>query len=122
MIGDLIWDSQLLLAGVFLIAGVSRILALGRRESMPATLTGIRLDGLPPKARVTFAILEIAGAVALVVPMNSWPPYLLAQLAAAALGLLTVAAIIHQARRREFTAPSFALFLLALSVVVGRLP
>ena len=121
-VSDLIWDSQLLLSGVFLFAGFSRILALGRRESVPATLAGIGLNGLPPRATLAVAIFEIAGAVALVLPMNSWPPYLLAQLAAAALALLTVVAIIHQARRQEFAAPSVALFLLALSVVVGRWP
>lgn len=122
MIGDLIWDSQLLLSAVFLIAGVSRILALRGRANLSATRIGIGLNGLGPQATAAVAIFEIAAAVALVLPMNSWPPYRLAQLAAAALSLLMVAAIIYKVRRHEFAAPSVALFLLAFSVVVGRLP
>jgi hypothetical protein len=122
VVGDLIWDSQLLLACVFLFAGVSRILALGGRTRTPASWTGTGLDGLPFQANAVVAILEIGAAVALVIPINSWPPYLLAQLAAAALSLLMVGVIIYRVRRNEFAAPSMALFLLAFSVVVGRWP
>jgi uncharacterized membrane protein YphA (DoxX/SURF4 family) len=119
---DLIWDSQLLLAGVFLLVGLSGILAVSRRTNMPATRHGVEPSGLSAQATVAVAILEMAGAVALVLPVNSRPPYLLAQLAAAALALLTVVAIIRQLRRHQSAAPGMALFLLALSVVVGRLP
>ena len=119
-VSDLVWDLQLLLSAVFLIAGVSRILALGRQVDVPAIRPGMRLSGLSPQATLAVAILEIAGAVAVVLPMNSWPPYLLPLLAAAGLALLTVAAMIHQTRRHEPAAPTVALFLLALSVVFGR--
>jgi hypothetical protein len=54
--------------------------------------------------------------------MDVWPPYILLRLATAGLALLMVAAGIYHMRRQESAAPSVALFLLALFVIVGRWP
>jgi hypothetical protein len=67
-------------------------------------------------------IAELLGAVGVVVPVDLWPPYVLLRLAAAGLALLMVIAGIYHIRRQESAAPSVALFLLALFVIVGRWP
>lgn len=67
-------------------------------------------------------LLEIAGAVAVLIPTDLWPPWVLLRLACAALGLLMVAAGIYHLRRQEPAAPTVALFLLSLFIIVGRWP
>jgi hypothetical protein len=67
-------------------------------------------------------LLEVAGAVAVLVPEDVRPPWVLLRLACAGLALLMVAAGIYHIRRQESAAPSVSLFLLALFVIVGRWP
>jgi hypothetical protein len=67
------------------------------------------------------AFLEIAGALALVVPLNAWQPDMLARLAAVGLALMTLAVCLYRVRRKEPAAPVMALFLLTVFVIIGRL-
>ncbi len=123
----LIWIGQIVLAAVFLVAGVSKLLAYQtlvktlqqRRKTAPIAMTSNqgRLLGL----------LEIAGAIGVIMPA-AWTPaalasdYLLVRMAAVGLAVLMVAATIYHFRRRESAAPSISAFLLALFVIVGRWP
>jgi uncharacterized membrane protein YphA (DoxX/SURF4 family) len=123
----LIWIGQILLAAVFFTAGVSKLLAYRtliktieeRRKTAPIRVT--RAQG------AVVGLLEIAGAIGVILP-PAWIPdalaadYLLARLAAGGLALLMIAATIYHFRRRESAAPAISAFLLALFVIVGRWP
>ncbi|HLI04798.1 MAG TPA: DoxX family protein [Terracidiphilus sp.] len=123
----LLWIAQVLLAGIFLFIGITKLFADERLLR--------RLEGLPGRGAVTLTraqavpvgLLEIAGAIGVVMPPMLTPEalapdYLMVRLAAAGLALLMVGASIFHARRRESAAPSVTLFLLALFVLVGRWP
>ena len=97
----LLWIAQIILAGVFLFTGFSKIFAYGQVVKVV-------------EAR------SKAGKIGM--PMDLWPPYIFLRLAAAGLALLMVAAGIYHIRRQESAAPSVSLFLLALFVIVGRWP
>jgi len=111
-----------LLAGVFLYAGFSRFSVPARRvaEGPPTSVFGC--FDLPPRLASVIALLEIAGAICLVVPIDLWPPDILPRLAAAGLALLLMALGAYHARRKEPTAPLVAVFLLAVLVIVARWP
>jgi uncharacterized membrane protein YphA (DoxX/SURF4 family) len=119
---SVMWVAQILLAGVFLYAGFSKIfVSEGRPKELPsASIFGC--IGLPHGLAAAIAVLEIAGAVCLVMPIDLWPPDILPRLAAAGLALLVAAIGAYHARRREPTAPLVAVFLLAIFVIVGRWP
>ncbi|MGA2559229.1 MAG: DoxX family protein [Terracidiphilus sp.] len=118
----LLWIAQVILAGVFLFTGFTKIFAYeklvraveARSKSGPVGMTQIQA--------VLVGILEITGAVAVLIPMDVWPPWILLRLATAGLALLMVAAGIYHLRRQESAAPSVALFLLGLFIIVGRWP
>jgi len=65
---------------------------------------------------------EIAGAVGVLLPVDMWPPHLLLRLACVWLALLMIGAGIYHARRKEAATPSVVLLLLALFIIVGRMP
>lgn len=123
----LLWMAQILLAGIFLFIGMTKLFAYERLTH--------RLESLPGRGTVTITraqavpvgLLEIAGAIGVVMPPMFTPEalvpdYLLVRLAAAGLMLLMVGACIYHAKRRESAAPSVTLFLLALFILVGRWP
>ena len=123
----LIWIGQILLAAVFLVAGVSKLLAYKtliktieeRRKTAPIRVT--RAQG------AVVGMMEIAGAIGVILP-PAWTPdaltpdYLLVRVAAGCLALLMIGATIYHIRRRESASPAIATFLLALFVIVGRWP
>lgn len=123
----LIWIGQILLAAVFFVAGVAKLLAYRslirtieeRRKTAPIRVT--RSQG------AVVGLLEIAGAIGVILP-PAWTPdvlsgdYLLVRLAAGCLALLMIGATIYHLRRRESAAPAISTFLLALFVIVGRWP
>jgi uncharacterized membrane protein YphA (DoxX/SURF4 family) len=118
----LLWIAQILLAGVFLFTGVSKILAYDELvKAVEAKSKGGKI-GMSRLQAGMVGIAELLGAVGVVVPVDLWPPYVLLRLAAAGLALLMVIAGIYHIRRQESAAPSVALFLLALFVIVGRWP
>ncbi|MGA3131664.1 MAG: DoxX family protein [Terracidiphilus sp.] len=123
----LIWIGQISLAAVFFVTGVTKLLAY---KTLVKTLEQ-RHATAPIKMTETqgcaIALLEIAGAVGVILP-PAWTPdalspdYLLARLAAGCLALLMVGASIYHVRRNESASPAIATFLLALFVIVGRWP
>jgi hypothetical protein len=117
----LLWFVQILLAGIFLFTGAGKLLAY------PELVRAVekrskRAIGLSRTQMGVVGLLEIAGAVGLIVPFDPWPPYVLLRLAAAGLALLMVVAGIYHLRRQESAVPDVVLFLLALFVIVGRWP
>lgn len=118
----LLWIAQILLAGVFLFTGVSKILAYDKLvKAVEAKSKGGKI-GMTRQQAAIVGLLEIAGAVGVVAPVDLWPPDVLLRLAAAGLALLMVGAGIYHIRRQESAAPAVSLFLLALFVIVGRWP
>ena len=118
----LFWIAQILLAGVFLFTGAGKLLAY---EQLVKAVEKRSKNGKVGMSRLQagfVGLLEIAGAVGVIMPFDLWPPYILLRLAPAALALLMVAAGIYHLRRQESATPSVVLFLLAIFVIVGRWP
>jgi len=123
----LLWIAQLLLAGGFLFTGTVKLFAYDRLAgTLGARSKGGKI-GLPRSVAAVVGLLEIAGAVGVILP-GAWTPaaldpgYLLVRLSAGGLALLMVAAGIYHLSRREEAAPAVAAFLLALFIIVGRWP
>lgn len=123
----LIWIGQILLAALFFMTGASKLFAY---KKLIKTLE-VRRKTAPIQISTTqgrlIGILEIAGAIGVILPPVLTPAalatdYLLVLLAAGGLALLMVGATIYHFRRRESASPSVAAFLLALFVIVGRWP
>jgi hypothetical protein len=114
------WLAQIFLTGVFLFDGWTRIVSYRREEESQPARKGFGSIRLPYELTVAVAVAEIAGALALWVPANLWPPDILPRLAASALALLAVAGSIYHMRRKEPAAHNLALFLLAVFVILGR--
>lgn len=113
------WFARYLLAGIFLFAGISKFFVLEWFKGARRTELSDGTVELTRRAAFAIAVVEISGALALVVPIQFWTPGMLPRLAAAGLALLTLAACIYRQRRNEFAAPVVALFLLALFVMIG---
>jgi uncharacterized membrane protein YphA (DoxX/SURF4 family) len=118
----LLWIVQLLMAGVFIFTGAGKLLAYDQLiKAVEARSKGGKI-GMSRGQAALVGLLEIAGAAALVFPIDIWPPQILARAAAAALALLMVVAGIYHLRRQESATPDVVLFLMALFVIVGRWP
>jgi uncharacterized membrane protein YphA (DoxX/SURF4 family) len=111
--------AQILIAGIFLFAGLSKIFAF-QRPTQPQTGPIGRAHELPPRVAYAIAFMEIAGALGLVVPLVLWQTDLLPGLAAIGLAILTLAVSIYHVRHKEPAAPMLVLFCLTLLVLVGR--
>ena len=118
----LLWIAQIILAGVFLFTGFSKIFAYGQVVKVVEARSKAGPIGMSRGQSVLVGLAEVAGAAGVLVPVDVWPPYILLRLATAGLALLMVAAGIYHIRRQESAAPSISLFLLALFVIVGRWP
>ena len=123
----LLWIAQILLAGIFLFTGMTKLLAYNSLVASLESRPRRKPINISRGQASLIACAEIAGAVALVMPAVFTPPalapdYLLIRLAAAGLALLMVAAGIYHLVRKEPAAPSVVLFLLALFIIVGRWP
>jgi uncharacterized membrane protein len=115
------WIAQILMAALFLLLGLSRIVSLRRKTQALRTAPGGRTTEMPLGLSLIVGLLEIAGGLALIVPLNLWQPDILPRLAAAGLAVLTLSFCIYRARRKEPAASVVALFLLTLFVIIGRL-
>jgi uncharacterized membrane protein YphA (DoxX/SURF4 family) len=118
----LLWIVQIILAGVFLFTGFSKIFAYGQVVKVMEARSKSGGFGLSRASAALVGVLEIIGAAGVLVPVDLWPPDVFLRLAAAGLALLMVAAGVYHIRRQESAAPSVVLFLLALFVIVGRWP
>ncbi|MGA2050790.1 MAG: DoxX family protein [Terracidiphilus sp.] len=114
------WFAQILMAALFLFAGISRIVQFGRKTRAVQTAPGWRTTEFPRGLSLVIAMLEIAGALALIVPFNMWQPGILPLLAPAGLALLTLSICIYRVSRKEPAAPVMALFLVTLFVLIGH--
>jgi uncharacterized membrane protein YphA (DoxX/SURF4 family) len=119
---SLLWIAQILLAAAFLFAAFSKILVYKRQTTEVQTPSGAGCLGMPDGLAAAIALSEIAGALALVIPIDLWPPHILVRLVASGLALLAVVVGIHQARRQEHTTPIVTMFFLAIFVIIGRWP
>jgi uncharacterized membrane protein len=118
----LLWIAQIILAGVFLFTGFSKIFAYGQVVKVLEARSKAGPIGMSRGQAVLLGLVEVAGAAAVLVPVDLWPPYIFLRIATAALALLMVGTGIYHVRRQESAAPSVTLFLLALFVIVGRWP
>jgi hypothetical protein len=116
----LMWAAQGILAVVFIITGVSKLFAFGRVK----TFLGRKLKGGPigisTGQGALIGLLEVAGAVGVLMPGSIVPNLRTEILAAAGLALLMICAAIYHFSRKEPAAPDIALLLLAIFVIVGR--
>ncbi len=118
----LLWIVQIILASLFLFTGFSKIFAYGQVVKAVEARSKAGRIGMSRMQAVLVGLVEIAGASAVLVPVDVWPPYILLRLACGWLALVMVGAGIYHIRRQESAAPSITLFLLALFVIVGRWP
>ncbi|MGD0829856.1 MAG: DoxX family protein [Terracidiphilus sp.] len=108
-----------LLAGIFFFAGISKFIVLEWFKGSQRSGLSQKSVELTRRTAFAVAVLEIAGALALVVPVHLWTPGMLPRVAAGGLALLALAISIYRYRRQQFAEPVIALFLLALFVVIG---
>ncbi len=118
----LLWIAQILLAGIFLFTGVSKLLAYERVMGVVEARSKGIPAGVSRGLAAFIGLAEIAGALGVVSPPSLLPGHLLIRLAAAGLALIMVLAGIYHLRRQDSAAPAVTLFLLALFVIVGRWP
>ena len=119
---SVLWFAQILMAGLFLFAGFSKIFAHRRQAAVHPQSPGFDLPGMRYEFVSIIALLEIACAICLVLPVDLLPPYVVPRLAAAALAGLMVIISVYHARRHETAVPNVVLFLMAVLVIVGRWP
>jgi DoxX-like family len=112
---------EFLVAGIFLCIGIAKIFSYRRQPKAPGVSGGHRSFGLPYPAAAAMGVFEIAAALILMfTPFGTLRGADLVQATAVLLALLTIGAGIYHLRRREALAPSIALFLLAVFVMIGR--
>ncbi|MGD0018976.1 MAG: DoxX family protein [Candidatus Limnocylindrales bacterium] len=114
-----LWIGQVLLALAFLGAGYSHSIAYERSSKRPGMAW---MKALPPVMVRTIGILEILGAIGLIVPALSGIQSWLTPLAAALLGVVMVLAIGFHLSRRETPNAAFNAILgvLAFAIAFGR--
>jgi hypothetical protein len=117
-----LWMAQIILSAACLISAFSKIRVSGRQWRTQQVLSGAGFVGMPDELAAAIALLEIAGALILLVPVDLWAPDILLRMGAAGLALLAIVSCIYRARRQEHTTPNIVMFLLALFVIVGRWP
>lgn len=114
-----LWSASILLAGIFLGSGVAKSV-LGRERLLASGQTGIAPFPMP-LVRVV-AVLEIVGAVGLIVPWAFETAHVLTPLAAVGLAVFMYGAAIAHASLREpkSVAINLTLFALCGFVIAGR--
>jgi len=112
--------AEFFVAVVFLCAGVIRIFSFKRKRPSDAIARTHGFAGLTYELQLMIALFEIAAALVLVAPVDPVLHVQLVRLAAVGLALLTAAASIYRVRQKQSAAPTLALFLMALFVIVGR--
>ena len=118
----LLWIAQVLLAAAFLITASGKLFAYDKVVRLVEARTKGHTIGMTRPQAALVALAEIAGALAVILPVRVEPNYLVVLSAAAWLAFLMVAATVYHLFRRESATPSIVLFLLALFIIVGRWP
>ena len=122
----LVWIAQILLALVFLYAGLVKLFAFPQLVDTLESRTSVPIKMTQAQGRV-IGLLEIAGAIGVVMPPAITPEflaadYLLIRFAAGGLALLMTFAALYHLHRNESAAPAIAGCLLSAFVIVGRWP
>ena len=117
-----LWIVQLIMAGVFIFTGASKVLAYDQLKKVVETRSKGKPIDMGRSLAAQVGLLEIVGGVGLILPMDLFPPHLLLLSAAGCLGLLMILGSIYHIRRQESAVPDVVLFLIALLVLVGRWP
>lgn len=114
-----LWIVQGLLAAMFLMAGFMK---LSQPKDQLKEKIGDWVDGFSDSSIKAIGLLEILGAIGLILPMVTGIAPILTPLAAAGLILTMIGAIIVHVNRKEMKAlpMNFILLALAAFVVVGR--
>lgn len=118
----LLWIAQIILGGIFLFTGASKVFAYESVERTVAARSKGRSAGVPRALGAFIGVAEIAGAFGVLMPIDLVPPHVVLRSAAAGIALIMVFAGIYHLRRNESAAPDVTLFLLALFVIMGRWP
>jgi uncharacterized membrane protein YphA (DoxX/SURF4 family) len=112
-----LWIVSGVLAAVFLVAGVNKVL-IPREKLARAPGGGWALD-FSPRFIKTLGVLEILGAIGVILPALLHIAPVLTPLAAIGLGIVMIGAATVESRRREFTHAALNLLYLALAVFVA---
>lgn len=76
----LLWIAQIILAGVFLSMGISKILAYEKFVKAMEDRSQAGRLGMSRSLAAFIGLLEITGAIGLLVPVDLWPPHVLLRL------------------------------------------
>jgi len=117
-----LWIVQLIMAGVFIFTGAGKMLAYDKLKQVAEARSKGKPIGMSRGLASQVGLLEIIGAIGLILPMDLFPPHLIVLSAAACLGLLMILGSIYHIRRQDSAVPNVVLFLMALLVIVGRWP
>jgi uncharacterized membrane protein YphA (DoxX/SURF4 family) len=117
-----LWAVQLIMAGVFIFTGAGKVLAYDKLKQVVEARSKGKPIGMSRGLAAQVGILEIIGALGLILPMDLFPPHLLMLSAAGCLALLMIFGGIYHIRRQDSAVPNVVLFLMALLVIVGRWP
>jgi uncharacterized membrane protein YphA (DoxX/SURF4 family) len=110
------WILQLVLAAMFLMAGVMK--ATQPREKLATTLPWV--EDFSPRTVKLIGTMELLGAIGLIVPAVTGIATVLTPLAATELAVIMVLAARTHVRRQEPTASAFDVALLILLGIVAR--
>jgi len=117
-----LWIVQLIMAGVFIFTGAGKVMAYDKLKRVVEARSKGKPIGMSRGLAAQVGLLEIIGAICLILPMDFFPPHLLILSAAGCLGLLMIFTAIYHIRRQDSAVPDVVLFLMALLVIVGRWP
>jgi len=117
-----LWVAQFILAGACLYSGFSKILVFRKQMNQQRLPSAAGCIAMPDELAAAIALLEIAGALILLVPVDLWAPNVLLRLGAAGVAVLAIISSLYRARLQEHTTPNMVMFLLAVLVIVGRWP
>jgi uncharacterized membrane protein YphA (DoxX/SURF4 family) len=118
----LMWIAQLILGGVFLFTGISKIIAYDKvRKFVEARTKGNTVSMNAGQAAV-IGVAEVCGGVGEILPVQLAFPYLLPLVSSTFLAILMLGAFQYHLRRKESATPSAVLILLAVLVIIGRWP
>jgi uncharacterized membrane protein YphA (DoxX/SURF4 family) len=106
---------ELLVFAFFLFAGVSKIFSYRQQSRFIPAEPDPQPSAFPYWSVALLGFFEIAAALALFTPATP------ALISAIALAMLTVATVVFRLRRKQSAAPTIALFLMVLFIIVGRL-
>ncbi len=106
----LAWIAQIILAACFLVTGAVKLLAYRQLLGVVDARIKGRPAGVSPGLAAVIGVAEIAGALAVVVPLDILPPelaagHLLVRIGATGLALIMVLAGVYHLRRKKKQLP-----------------